>query len=447
MSFYYRRKLRKIGKALLEASEKIELYRADVLTKEALNEQLELVEQVRAASKNRTTEITHVEALLNRLHEVLVRNGGKIYPLTTGCDYTEMVVMAAIVAGSIRSFFLQPFKIPTNSMWPTYNGMTAEVRAADEPVPSLPIRLLEKIQWTWTYVIPAEATGEIAIPIVVQRYGDNQVEYGLRSRQRIVDDGIFGTGIWKGPADKHEIQVGTTMQAVTMPADFGFETVLLRTFFPEEAKLKLPRQDHDRWRVVFAKAAREGRIKSGPFGSVLMTGKQATTGQTMLNFDILTGDMLFVDRMSYHFVEPSRGDTFVFRTNNIRGLDDSSGQPSQNYYVKRIAGVPGQKLRVGEKGELFVDGKVVTSPEPMVLNSRRAMDQGYYGYLPEAGGDRYAIPLQQEYTVTPGHYYAMGDNSSNSFDSRGWGEVPAKDVVGKPLFILHPFTSHWGPAK
>ena len=46
--------------------------------------------------------------------------------------------MAAIVAGSIRSFFLQPFKIPTNSMWPTYNGMTAEVRAADEPVPSLP---------------------------------------------------------------------------------------------------------------------------------------------------------------------------------------------------------------------------------------------------------------------------------------------------------------------
>jgi signal peptidase I len=178
-----------------------------------------------------------------------------------------------------------------------------------------------------------------------------------------------------------------------------------------------------------------------------MTGKQATAGQTMLNFDILTGDMLFVDRMSYHFVEPARGDTFVFRTNNIPGLNDQYGQPSQSYYVKRLAGVPGQKLRVGDKGELFVDGKVVTSPEPMVLNSRRAMDKGYYGYLPEAGGDRYALPLQQEYTVTPGHYYAMGDNSSNSFDSRGWGEVPAQDVVGKPLFILHPFTSHWGPAK
>ena len=448
MSFYYRRKLRKIGKALLEASEKIELYRGDVLTREALNEQLELVDQVRAASKDRTTEITQVEALLNRLHEVLVRNGGKIYPVTTGTDYTEMVVMAAIVAGSIRSFFLQPFKIPTNSMWPTYNGMTAEVRAADEPAPSLPLRLLEKIQWTWTYVIPAEASGEVGIPIVMQRDEYSDALYGVpRFAMRTLDDGIFGTGIWKGPADKHEIQVGSTMQAVTMPADFGFETVLLRTFFPEEAKLKLPRQNRDRWRVVYNKAAREGRIKNGPFGPVLMTGKQATAGRTMLNFDILTGDMLFVDRMSYHFVDPSRGDTFVFRTNNIPGLNDQYGQPSQSYYVKRLAGVPGQRLRVGAQGELFVDGKVVTTPEPMALNSQRAMDKGYYGYLPEAGGDRYAIPLQQEYAVTPGHYFAMGDNSANSYDSRGWGEVPAQDVVGKPLFILHPFTSHWGPAK
>ena len=455
MSFYYRRKLRKIGKSLLEASEKVELYRGDVLAREALNAQLELAEKVRAASKDRAMELTQVEVLLNQFHEVLVRNGGKIYPVTTGTDYTEMVVMAAIVAGSIRSFFLQPFKIPTNSMWPTYNGMTAEVRAADEPVPSLPMRLLEKAQWTWTYVIPAEATGEVGIPIVMQRSGDNQVEYGLRSRQRTTDSGIFGTGIWKGPADRHEIQVGNAMQSAVMPADFGFETVLLKTFFPEEAKLKLPRQDQDRWRVVFAKAARDGRIKNGPFGPVLMTGKQATEGKTLLNFDILTGDMLFVDRMSYNFVDPARGDTFVFRTNNIRGLDDQYGQPSQSYYgqpsqsyyVKRLAGVPGQKLRVGDKGELFVDGKVVTSPEPMVFNSQRAMDKGYYGYLPEAGGDRYAIPLQQEYTVTPGHYFAMGDNSANSYDSRGWGEVPAQDVVGKPLFILHPFTSHWGPAK
>ena len=296
-------------------------------------------------------------------------------------------------------------------------------------------------------MIPAEASGEVAIPIVSQRVGDDRVEYGLRGRTREPDDGIAGTGLMRGGRDKYEMLVGNTLQIVKVPADFGFEAVMLRTYFPEEAKLKLPRQDADRWRVVFAKAAREGRIRRGPYGPVLLTGRKVEAGKPLFNFDILTGDMLFVDRMSYHFVEPSRGDTFVFRTNNIPGLNDQYGQPSQSYYVKRLAGVPGQKLRVGENGELFVDGQVVTSPEPMVLNSRRAMDQGYYGYLPDAGGDRYALPLDKEYTVTPGHYYAMGDNSANSFDSRGWGEVPAKDVVGKPLFILHPFTSHWGPAK
>ncbi len=448
MSFYYRRKLRKIGKSLLEASEKIELYRADVLTKEALNTQLELAEKVRQVAKDRTLEITQVEAMLNQLHEVLVRNGGKIYPVTAGTDYTEMVVMAAIVAGSIRSFFLQPFKIPTNSMWPTYNGMNAEVRSPDADEPGLPMRVVKKLtQWTSTYVIAAEATGEVGIPIGMVRTGNNQVEYRLHPRARGLDTGLFGSGIWKGPADSYEVLVGAGLQTIVMPADFGFETVLLRTFFPEESKLSLPRQDEDRWRVVFAKAARDGRIKNGPFGPVLMTGRQATQGKPLLNFDILTGDMLFVDRVSYNFVDPSRGDTFVFRTNNIRGLDDHNGQPSQNYFVKRLAGVPGQKLRVGEKGELYVDGKIVTSPEPMVLNSRRAMDQGYFGYLPEAGGDRYAIPLNEEYTVTPGHYFAMGDNSANSFDSRGWGEVPAQDVVGRPLVIVHPFTKHWGPAK
>jgi signal peptidase I len=448
MSFYYRRKLRKISKALLEASEKVHLYRGDVLSMDALNEQLELADKVRLAARDRSREITEVEALVNRLHEVLIRNGGKIYPLTSATDYTEMVVMAAIVAGTIRSFFLQPFKIPTNSMWPTYNGMTAEVRAPDAPAPDLVVRALEKLQWTWSYLIPAEATGEVAIPLVVQRGEGGRLEYGLRSRQRIVDTGIFGTGIWKGPADQHDVLVGSTLQAIVMPADFSFETVLLRTYFPAEAKLNLPRQDQDRWRQVFLNAQRDGRIKlDGPHGPMLLTGKTATAGQPMLNFDILTGDMLFVDRMSYHFVEPSRGDTFVFRTNTIPGLNDQYGQPSQNYYVKRLAGTPGQKLRVGAAGELFVDDKVVTSPEPMALNSRRAMAQGYYGYLPDAGGDRYAIPLDQEHTVSAKHYFALGDNSANSFDSRGWGEVPADAVVGKPLFILHPFTSHWGPAK
>jgi signal peptidase I len=43
-------------------------------------------------------------------------------------------------------------------------------------------------------------------------------------------------------------------------------------------------------------------------------------------------------------------------------------------------------------------------------------------------------------------YLALGDNSANSLDGRYWGTVPAKDVVGRPLFIYYPFTKRWGPA-
>lgn len=447
MSFYYRRKLRKIGKGLLDVAEKIELYRGDVLSAKDLAEQREVAEQVRANIKARPAEVVETEALLNRFHEVLARNGGKIYPVTWQTDYTEMVVMAAIVAGAIRSFFLQPFKIPTNSMWPTYNGMTAEVRQPEDPVPNALVRVAQVAQWTWTHVIDAEASGEIGIPINVHRYADGSVEYSLRAKGRGPDGGILGTGIWRGQADVHELIIGQQVQSITMPADFGFEGVLLRTFFPAEAKLALRRQDQDRWQAVFNNAARENRIQNGPYGPMLMTGRKAVRGEPILNFDIHTGDMLFVDRMSYHFVDPQRGDTFVFRTNNIPGLNDAYGNPSQNYYVKRLAGVPGQRLQVNDKGQLLVNGQVATSPEPMALNNRMATDLGYYGYLPEAGGQRYALPLNTEYTVTPHHYFAMGDNSANSYDSRGWGEVPEGDVVGKPLFILHPLSHRWGPAK
>ena len=46
-----------------------------------------------------------------------------------------------------------------------------------------------------------------------------------------------------------------------------------------------------------------------------------------------------------------------------------------------------------------------------------------------------------------GNFFAMGDNSPNSADGRVWGFVPAMDVVGRPLFVYYPFTSHWGPAR
>ena len=435
----------KVAKQVLEIAHKVKLYRGDVLRAEDLAEQDRLAAQL-VVLVERSAQPAETEPAITALHEVLVRNGGKVYPVTGTADFVEMVVMAAIVAGAIHSFLLQPFKIPTNSMWPTYNGMTAEVRAPDAEVPGLLTRTFDKIQWTWTYVERAPADGEVGIPFQEGSFDGKLRPYF--SYESALDDGLWGTGILRSPIFKYRLLIGATEKVVTVPADFTFDAVLLKAFFPQEAGLLLPNQDHDRWAAVLRKAKEEGRIKVGRYGMILMTGYKAKAGQPVLNFDILTGDMLFVDRMSYHFVNPSRGDTFVFKTNNIPGLADDNGNPSQNYYVKRLAGVPGERLFVDADGRFYVNGKVVTSPEPMVLNSERAMSLGYFGYKPTVdGGRKQAIPLNKEYTVTDRHYYALGDNSANSLDSRGWGEVPEKDVVGKPLFILHPFTSHWGAAK
>jgi signal peptidase I len=333
-------------------------------------------------------------------------------------------------------------------MWPTYNGMTSEVRQPNDPVPGFGAQALRKVTlWASTYVIPAEASGEIGIPVDYRRYADGSFQIGLRPKVSAPDGGVLGTGLLRGTTDTYEVDLGGHTQAIAMPGDFGFEGVLLRTYFPTEAAMPLRRQDADRWQAVFRKAIAEGRIKQTPAGSVLMTGRQAVRGEPLLNFDILTGDMLFVDRVSYNFVAPQRGDTFVFRTNNIPGLNDRFGNPSQNYYVKRLVGVPGERLRVNAEGQLQVNGVAVTAPAPIAANNRREVSAGYYGYLPEVGGDRYAIPLNEEHAVRDHHYFAMGDNSANSYDSRGWGEVPEGDVVGQPLFILHPFTARWGWAK
>jgi signal peptidase I len=422
----------KIAKQVLEIAHKVKLYRGDVLRAEDLAEQDRLADQLVMLVK-RSAQPAETEPAITALHEVLVRNGGKVYPVTGTADFVEMIVMAAIVAGAIRSFLLQPFKIPTNSMWPTYNGMTSVVRAPGTEVPSLVTRTFEKIQWTWTYVERAPVEGEVKIPLDNAGFDGKDKHYRPRGRNAVSND--------------YMLVVGNTPMVVDVPADFGLEGVLLRTYYPDYAKLALRRQDNERWDKLLVLAGRDNRIENGPNGPMLLTGFKVKAGQPVLNFDILTGDMLFVDRVSYNFVNPSRGDTFVFKTNNIPGLNDRNGNPSQNYYVKRLAGVPGERLFVDGDGRLYVNGKVVTSPEPMVLNSERATDRGYYGYLADLGDYAYAIPLNKEYIVTDRHYYALGDNSANSFDSRGWGEVPEKDVVGKPLFILHPFTSHWGAAK
>ena len=87
---------------------------------------------------------------IERLEEVLRRTGGAIYPKTALVENVEFFLVAAIVILGIRTYFVQPFKIPTNSMWPTYNGMTAEVfktKAAEPNPAAMALRLAAFGAW------------------------------------------------------------------------------------------------------------------------------------------------------------------------------------------------------------------------------------------------------------------------------------------------------------
>ena len=117
--------------------------------------------------------------------------------------------------------------------------------------------------------------------------------------------------------------------------------------------------------------------------------------------------------LAYNFVKPHRGDVFVFRTNHIPGIreDPEAGAP---FYIKRLAGLPGDTLRI-DPPFLYVNGKKAEGYGFERVMSARPPYRGY------AFGHDYLSKPDQSYTVPRNGYFALGDNSYNSYDSRYWG--------------------------
>src|SRR2546423_607355 len=104
-------------------------------------------------------------------------------------------------------------------------------------------------------------------------------------------------------------------------------------------------------------------------------GRNYKAGEVIARGAIDTGDQVFVDKFSYNFVKPHRGDVFVFRTNNIPGIpgDVEMGQP---FYIKRLAGLPGDTLRISTP-DLFSNGKLA---QQFGFKRVMAAQDGYRGY-------------------------------------------------------------------
>ena len=137
-----------------------------------------------------------------------------------------------------------------------------------------------------------------------------------------------------------------------------------------------------------------------------------------------TPDHVIVDRLSYWFLPPQRGDLAAFRTTGIAGI---SGEGP--CFVKRVVGLPGERIEIRD-GHLFADGRQ--------LNENNGIPTVLYYSVPTSltnsfnSGGIYLVPDDA--------YFVLGDNSRKSFDSRYWGYVPRTNIYGRVSRIYYPFS-------
>ena len=133
---------------------------------------------------------------------------------------------------------------------------------------------------------------------------------------------------------------------------------------------------------------------------------------------VSAGDHVVMEGMTFLARKPRRGDIVVFRTDGIGSL------PPTQFYVKRIAGEPGDHLRI-------LDGKVFINDKQVSLSNAA----GEIAYYPPRA---MTIPPKTDLTVPDGCYFVLGDNSTNSFDSHYWGSVPRGNIIGRISFCYWP---------
>ncbi len=125
------------------------------------------------------------------------------------------------------------------------------------------------------------------------------------------------------------------------------------------------------------------------------------------------GDRLLANKIVYRLRPPAQGEVIIFKYPEDPKRD----------FVKRLIGLPGERILIRE-GKIYINGSLVTNPA--------VADRYYYS---EVDGS-YGVVAETE--IPTDSYYVLGDNSINSKDSRYWGFVPKKYVVGEALFIYWP---------
>ncbi len=395
----------KHSKLLLRHAQKFLRYKTDVLSETDREEVAAGMRRLHAALRQRDRKQIEgrAEELDQKLHTLAPINWESHWR-----EHVEVILVAIVVAVGIRSYFLQPFKIPTGSMQPTLNGIIGY--PSDKPAPNLLRRV-----------------GEFVV------LGRNYIDVVSQEQDQILQ---------------------------VQPKKFLFFFMFSRVICNHQSFLVYAPWEtlRDYWNIV--------------------PGRMCHKGEVLARGAIDTGDQVFVDKCSYNFVKPHHSDVFVFRTTNIPAIreDPVTGAP---FYIKRLTGLPGDTLRI-DPPRLYVND---VPAEQIAYGYKRVIEAKfpYRGYsqgpltftdaekqvqqiqmakenAQKSGQtDRVAALEAEEKEATerleningrlrvPEHrYFAMGDNSYNSYDSRYWGPVPEENLVGRGLLVYWPFNRHWG---
>jgi signal peptidase I len=294
----------------------------------------------------------------------------------------------------IRTFFLQPFKIPTGSMQPTLYGVIS-VPDFSKVTSQAEFEEQIKLRETW-----AESSG-------FERVKDwfKGISYiNLTAKQDGVIEAIgepFGLPIltfWQ------KVRIAGETRTIFFPPDYGQESL--------------------------------GKRAGVQVGQPIQAGHS-------LKLKVQAGDHLFVDRLSYNFRKPTRGEIVVFQTS---GMEEEARNrwriPGDQFYIKRLVALQNEKVRIGPDQHLVIDGTRLDASTPHfenVYSSTNLNGTYYVGHIPvqlfENGVER---------QVSPGRFMVMGDNTRSSLDSRYFGDVDANTIIGKSWFVYWPLTERFG---
>lgn len=364
----------------------------DILSPQAINALTAAIDAMAADLRNNASN----DALRARIDEIekAAAKWSKPYPNVEWRENVEVFLVAIVVAMGIRTFFLQPFKIPTGSMQPTLFGVHGpQFNDYNEDLRDAPdFKMPGPLARIWDAAIYGEVYHQIIAPEdgeVVSVEPQPRRFLHLLNEQNIFvhyvgHDQDTSITLWCGPDD-----------------------------------YLVHRAGFDR-KTTFQK------------------------GQPIVRMEEITGDHLFVDRVTYNFRHPERGEIVVFKTKGIDHL------PQDQFYIKRLIGLPGDAVSIGEDRHARINGLRLDASTPHFediysFNPKiPAHESAYSGHVLEDDYRSLLRTPQDSIKVPPAHFIVFGDNTVNSLDSRYWGAFPEQNVIGKSFFVYWPISPRFG---